>query len=175
LGVFDQKDFPGPENPVPAPSGQFVPLIGFVGLCLLVALAESAVTIPSMHGWYLSLTRPPGTPPGWLFGPVWTTLYVMIGAAAWLVWRRTGGRQRGALRLWGWQLLANAAWSPAFFGLHSPALGLFILGPLLVLIGLTIRAFWRIEQVAAALMVPYALWTCYATFLNAGFLWLNPG
>ena len=70
----------------------------------------------------------PAPPPGWLFGPVWTTLYVMIGAAAWLVWRRTGGRQRGALRLWGWQLLVNAAWSPAFFGLHSPALGLFILG-----------------------------------------------
>jgi translocator protein len=173
--VFDSRYFSGPPTPSPAPRGQFAPLIGFVGLCLLVAVADGAVTVSSAHGWYLSLTRPPGTPPSWVFGPVWTVLYIMMGTAAWLVWRRVTGTQWRVMRLWGWQLLLNAAWSPAFFGLHSPALGLCVVLALLALIGLTILAFRRIDPIAAALMLPYALWTCYATYLNAGFVLLNPG
>ncbi len=133
------------------------------------------MTAPAAHGWYLSLIQPPGTPPGRLFGPIWTALYIMMGVAAWRIWRHPGERPRAALRLWGWQLLLNAAWSPAFFGLHSPALGLCVLMPLLALIGLTVRAFRGIDPAAATLMLPYALWTCYAAYLNAGFLWLNPG
>jgi tryptophan-rich sensory protein len=83
--------------------------------------------------------------------------------------------QGQAMRLWGWQLLANALWTPAFFGLHSPALGLAVILVLLSLIGRTIAAFAWHDRVAAGLLVPYALWSCYATYLNAGFLWLNPG
>lgn len=147
-------------------------LIGFVGLCLLLGAAAGAVTSSSINNWYLTLTRPPGTPANWVFGPVWTTLYVMMGVAAWLVWRSLGHQR--ALLLWGWQLLVNAAWTPAFFGLHSPACGLLVLIPLLVLICLTIRAFHRIRPIAALLMLPYFLWTCYAAYLNAGFWWLNP-
>jgi tryptophan-rich sensory protein len=139
-----------------------------------VAAADGAVTVPSLGRWYLSLVRPPGTPPNALFGPVWTVLHVMIGTAGWLAWRRARPSERGALRLWGWQLLVNAAWSPVFFALHSPALGLAVLALLLGLIGLTILRFWRISRLAAAMMLPYALWTCYAAYLNAGFLWLNP-
>lgn len=148
--------------------------LGFVGLCLLVAVADGAVTASSVHGWYTSLRPAPGTPPGWVFGPVWTVLYVLIGSAAWLVWRRPVAAARSALLLWGWQLLLNAAWTPAFFGLHSPALALGVIVALLVLIGLTVRAFARVAPAAAALMLPYVVWTCYATYLNAAVLWLNP-
>jgi len=148
-------------------------LVGFVGLCLLVGAAGGSLTSSSIRGWYLTLDRPPGVPPNWVFPVVWTTLYVMIGTAAWLVWRQPLHRQ--ALRLWGWQLLLNAAWTPAFFGLRSTVLGLVVIVPLLALIGLTIRAFRRLSPLAALLMVPYALWTLYATYLNAGFWWLNRG
>jgi benzodiazapine receptor len=109
-----------------------------------------------------------------VFAPVWATLYVLIGIAAWRVWQRPGLGQRRAMTLWGWQLLFNAAWTPAFFGLHSPLLGLCVIVPLLVLIGLTLHAFVRQDRFAAALLVPYAAWTCYATYLNAGFAYLNP-
>ncbi len=149
--------------------------MGFVGLCLLVGAADGAAIAGNVRGWYLSLTPPPGTPPNWAFAPVWTTLYVLIGTAAWLIWRRPGLGQRRALVLWGWQLLLNAAWSPVFFGLHSPALALCVMLPLLMLIGLTLRQFAVLRPLAALLMLPYAAWMCYATYLNLGFLWLNPG
>ena len=152
-----------------------MPLVGFVGLCLLAGAVGGGITAANIPTWYATLTPPPGTPPNWLFGPVWTALYVMMGTAAWLVWRRPAVGQRRALQLWGWQLLFNAAWTPVFFGLHSPALGLAVLAVLLVLIGLTVRAFAGLHRLAAALLVPYAAWSCYATYLNVGFLWLNPG
>lgn len=146
-------------------------LVGFIGLCLLVGAAAGSVTGTSVGSWYLTLARPSGTPPNWVFGVVWTALYIMIGTAAWLVWRQPGHRQ--ALRLWGWQLLVNAAWTPAFFGLRSPALALVVIVPLLGLIGLVARAFWRLSRPAALLLVPYALWSIYATYLTVGFWWLN--
>lgn len=146
-------------------------LVGFVGLCLLVAVADGGVTALSVKTWYAALRHPPGTPPNWLFGPVWTVLYVMIGVAGWLVWRRIGASR--ALRLWGWQLLANALWTPAFFGLRSPLLGLLVMAALLALIVLTVRAFWPVHRAAAWLMVPYLAWTAFAAYLNAGILWMN--
>ena len=160
------------------PEGEGSPwpaLAGFIGLCLLVGVTAATFNAPAMRAWYPTLLRPPGTPPDWLFAPVWTVLHICIGTSAWLVWWRgsQGRRQRAALGLWGWQLLLNAAWSPAFFGMHSPALGLLVIVPLLVLIGLTIMAFWRLHRMAACLLVPYLCWTAYATYLDAGFWWLN--
>ncbi len=146
-------------------------LVGFVGLCLLVGAVDGSMTARMLHGWYGRLHAPPGTPPNWAFAPVWTALYVMIGVAAWLVWRRLGAGQ--PLRLWGWQLAANALWVPAFFGLQSPALALGVMGLLLVLIGFTVRSFRRVHRLAAVLMLPYGAWCLYATYLNAGFLLLN--
>lgn len=148
-------------------------LVGFVGLCLLVGAASGSVTASSVATWYLTLQRPLGTPPSWLFAPVWTTLYVMMGTAAWLAWRQPD--HRPALRLWGWQLLANAAWTPAFFGLRSPALALCVILPMLGLIALTARTFWRLDPRAGLLLAPYALWSIYATYLNVGFWLLNRG
>ena len=147
-------------------------LIGFVGLPLLVGGASGSLTAAAVREWYPSLIPPPGRPPNWLFAPVWTALYIAMGVAAWRVWRQVVPHQ-AALRLWGWQLLANALWTPAFFGLHSPGLGLVVIVPLWGLIVLTLRSFVRLDRVAAALLVPYLLWTSYATYLNAGFWWLN--
>lgn len=124
-----------------------------------------------MATWYLSLTSPPGTPPNWVFGPVWTALYVLIGFAGWRAWRRAGAS--AAVRLWGWQLFVNALWTPAFFGLHSTAAGLVVIVALWPPLVLTVRAFLNVDRIAAALMLPYAAWTGYATYLAAGFWWLN--
>lgn len=146
-------------------------LVGFVGLGLLVGGADAALLHTSALAWYLSLAHPPGTPPAWLFAPVRIALYVAIGAAAWLIWRAVGAG--AALRLWGWQLAANALWTPAFFGLHQVVLALAVSLVLLVLVGLTTRAFFRLLPAAGWLMLPCLAWTGYAAYLNAGFWWLN--
>lgn len=142
-----------------------------MGLCLLVGAADSALTTGAIRSWYLSLTRPPGTPPNWAFGPAWMTLYVLIGIAGWLVWRRVGAGR--ALRLWGWQLAVNALWNPAFFGLRNIGLALAVIVVLIPMIAVTIRAFAKARPLAAWLMAPYLAWTCFAAYLNAGFWWLN--
>jgi translocator protein len=140
-------------------------------MCLLVGAVGGSMTAGAVHTWYTVLQSPPGTPPMWVFAPVWATLYVMIGVAGWLVWKRLGAAR--PLRLWGWQLAANALWAPAFFGLHSPALAMGVMLVLLFLLALTIRAFRRVQRPAAALMLPYGAWCLYAAYLNAGFLLLN--
>lgn len=147
-----------------------------MGLCLLVgaaggSLTRDALTGDALTGWYTLLVAPLGTPPNWLFGPVWTTLYITLGVAAWLVWLRPGSY--AALRLWGWQLAANAAWPAAFFGLRSPGLGLLVIAVMLGSTGATIYAFHRRRRLAAWLLLPYLAWLSYAAYLNAGFWWLN--
>lgn len=100
-----------------------------------------------------------------------------MGVAAWLVWRATPvgmvAHGQAALRLWGWQLLANALWSPVFFALHSTAAALVVILTMLGLIVLTLLAFLRVHVLAGVLLLPYLAWVCYASYLNAGFWWLN--
>jgi benzodiazapine receptor len=166
-GPNDWGSFPGSSAPV-SPA---LALVGFVGLCLLVGAVGGSMTARAVQTWYTTLQAPPGTPPNWAFAPVWAALYVMIGIAGWLVWKRLGASR--PLRLWGWQLAANALWAPAFFGLHSLSLAMSVMVVLLLLLGLTIRTFRWVHRPAAALMVPYAAWCLYAAYLNAGFLLLN--
>jgi translocator protein len=147
-------------------------LVGFVGLCLLVGAADVAVVGTAARVWYLSLTAPIGMPPNWLFGFLWTAVHVMMAVAAWLVWRRSTATR--PLRLWGWQLAANALWTPAFFTMHSPPLGLAVILILLVLIVVTAQSFRRVQRTAAWLLAPYFSWTGYLGYLTAGFWWLNP-
>lgn len=152
-------------------------LLGFVGLCFLVFIANGAITSGNVSGWYHALRTPPLTPPDWLFGPVWTVLYLCIAVSAWLVWRRMDvamERKRAALRVWGWQLLLNAAWPPIFFGLHSLGGGMLAITALALGVALTIRAFWPVQRGAAVLLMPYLAWVCFAAYLNAGFWQLNP-
>lgn len=144
-----------------------------MGLCLLVGASDAAVTHAAVRAWYPSLTAPPGSPPVWLFAPVWTVLYVLMGVSAWLIWRSNDHRQ--AMLLWGWQLLLNAAWNPVFFGLHAIGAALAIILLLVVLVGLTTVIFFHRQRAAGLLMLPYLLWTCYAAYLNAGFWSMNTG
>ncbi len=153
-------------------------LFGLLGLCLLVGLTNSAFTQAGGGGWYDLARHPPGTPPGWVFPVVWSTLYGLMAVAAWLVWRHAGFARRAhyrALRLWGWQLFANALWTPFFFGLHQPGLALMVIVALFGLVAATTRAFWRVDRVAAVLLAPYLVWVGYAGWLTAGFWWLNRG
>jgi benzodiazapine receptor len=168
--------FQNVQDPERGSSGSSAPwpaLVGFVGLTLLVGAVDGLLTAPAIRTWYLALARPPGTPPNWLFGPVWTVLYAMIAVAAWLIWQKPWHRR--ALLLWGWQLLANALWTPIFFSLHLIGVALLEVLVLVLLGGLTTVAFACLSRPAALLMLPYLAWTCYAAYLNAGFWWLNPG
>jgi benzodiazapine receptor len=145
-------------------------LAGLVALCFAVAAIGGAVTATSVQTWYPELAKPAFTPPDWLFGPVWTTLYAMMGVGAWLSWRRVGLRHL-ALRLFFAQLALNLAWSLLFFGLHWIGVALVDILLLLVLIAATTYAFFVIDRRAALLFVPYLLWVGYASLLN-GAIWL---
>ncbi len=167
------------RNPPPSRRAEWLALAGFLALPLLAGVSGAVVTIPAVRTWYPTLAHPPGTPPDWLFGPVWTVLYALMGVAAWLVWRRIAraGATPAALRplrLWGWQLGLNALWSPAMFGLHSIGLGLVVIVPLVAAVAWTVTAFRRRHALAAWLLVPYLAWVCYAAYLNAGLMILNP-
>jgi tryptophan-rich sensory protein len=140
-----------------------------------VAAADASANAVRVSAWYLSMRAPPFAPPAAAMQPVSLILHLVLGIAAWLVWRRGSlGAVRAALRCWGWLLLFDAAWSPVFSGLRRADLALAVMVPLLGLIGITIHGFVRIERAAGALMLPYAIWMCYAVYLIAGFFWLNP-
>lgn len=144
-------------------------------LLIVFAVAATGAAFPP-GDWYSGLQKPPGTPPPWVFGPVWTTLYVMIAIAGARLWREpiSAARSR-ALWLYAIQLALNAAWSWLCFGLHDLRVSLADLGALLVVLALLLRAARSVSPGAALLLVPYTLWVSYATWLNAGLLWLNRG
>lgn len=145
-------------------------LLVFVGVVALVAVAGSLAATDS-GGAYVSLRRPGWAPPQGLFGPVWTVLYLMIAVSGWLAWIRR--RDRAAFLVYGAQLVANAAWTPLFFGagLRGAAFAEIVL--LWLLIVATVVLFWRISRVAALLLVPYLVWVTYAAALNFAIWQLN--
>jgi tryptophan-rich sensory protein len=146
-----------------------------IKLALFAALPVLAASVlgglftgPAIPGWYAGLAKPSFNPPNWVFGPVWTLLYAMMAYAFFRILRLTpglAGRSMAIVSFAG-QLILNAAWSGAFFGLQSPAAGLIVIMPLLGLILLTIVLFMRLDRVAGWLLVPYALWVSFATLLN---------
>ncbi|MCB1203247.1 MAG: tryptophan-rich sensory protein [Verrucomicrobiae bacterium] len=148
-------------------------------LCVLVVMVLGAsggfVTVKSIPGWYASLTKPPGTPPNTVFGPVWSVLYLMIGVSLARVWHFVPGgtEKRRALIRFAIQLVLNLAWSPVFFGAHLIAPALVVIVTLWVMILLTILAFKPLDRTAAWLLAPYLGWVSYATYLNTGFLVVN--
>jgi tryptophan-rich sensory protein len=146
--------------------------VGFVGLCLLAGAADAGLVTHAARTWYPSVAHPPGTPPILVFPCVWAGLAVTTGIAGWLVWRKSGASH--PLRLWGWQLAAGAAWPPAFFGIHNPALGLAVTAAVAVLLCATVHSFVRSHRFAAGLMFPCIAWTGFYAYLSAGFWWLNP-
>lgn len=150
-------------------------------LCILVVNllggAGAFFTMDSLKDWYPSLAKPPGVPPNSVFGPVWTALYAMMGTSFALVWHRvpSGPSKRAALRTFLAQFLLNFAWTPLFFGAHLTGVALVVIVALWIMILLTILKFRSLDRLAALLLVPYLIWVSYATYLNAGYLVLNPG
>ena len=142
----------------------------------LVGASGSLFTVQGLGSWYETLARPALAPPNWVFGPVWTTLFALMGVAAWLVWRRAN-RQPEAARVAGIafvaQFVLNLTWSAVFFGMQRIGAALAVIVGLWLLIVVTIWAFARVDRRAGALLVPYLLWVSFAGYLNYGFWTLN--
>ena len=154
-------------------SSQVFGLVGWM-LAAFTAAAVGAVASIDAPTFYAQLNKPSWAPPAGVFGPVWTTLYLLMGVAAWLVWRSSGPR-KPALFLFGAQLAANALWSWLFFAWHRGALAAVEVLVLLALIVATVAAFWRVSRLAALLLVPYLCWVTFASVLTWA-VWLrNPG
>lgn len=154
--------------------GRYLALGGFLVATFAAAAIGSAATFPNVTTWYPTLRRPTWTPPNWLFGPVWSFLYVTMAVAAWRVWRRTEAREaRRTLGFYGLQLALNALWSVLFFGLRRPGIALVDIAALwCVLVGLQVR-FARADRAAGWLWAPYVAWVSYAAALNAAIWYLN--
>jgi len=141
----------------------------------LAGIIGSVFTTPSIAGWYAGIVKPALNPPAWVFGPVWTTLFALMGIAAFLVWKKGSDRKdvKIALGIFLGQLVLNTLWSIIFFGLHSPGGALIEIGFLWLAILATIIAFAKISKPAAWLLVPYILWVSFAGYLNYSIWQLN--
>lgn len=154
----------------------FSQLVGLLGWLLVASAAGAVGAVASVDAasFYAQLNKPSWAPPGWVFGPVWSTLYALMGIAAWLVWRSPGSKGV-ALGLFCVQFAVNALWSWMFFAWHQGALAAVEVLVLLVLIAATVVAFSRISRLSALLLVPYFLWVSFASVLT-WVVWLsNPG
>ncbi len=142
-------------------------------------LIGSIFTFPAITEWYATLVKPWFTPPAWVFGPAWTILYALMGAAAALMWdagkgKKKGGiTRKGALAIYGIQLGLNVLWSFIFFGLRSPYLAMIEIAALWVAVAITIFHFSQFSRKAALLLVPYILWITFAAALNFSVWMLN--
>jgi translocator protein len=142
-------------------------LFGLAGWLLLAFAAAAVGAVASVDAgvFYAQLSKPAWAPPGWLFGPVWSVLYALMGIAAWLVWRSSAPRQL-ALGLFGAQLVVNALWSWLFFAWRLGALAMVDVAVLLAVILATVVTFWRVSRPAALLLLPYLLWVAFAALLT---------
>ena len=158
----------------PSAGRQALALFAFVAVCLTIGAIGGAVTSTSVGNWYQQLRKPSFNPPDWVFGPVWTVLYIAMAVAAWRVWRRLSlGVARHPLSLFAFQLLLNLAWSILFFGFQQIGLALAEIVVLFALIVATAIAFWRRDRVAGLLFLPYLGWVGFASLLNASLWRLN--
>lgn len=156
--------------PLVPPARQWWTLIPFL-VAVTVVAGVGGLAASSAQATYRALDLPPFAPPGWLFGPVWSVLYLFIAVAGWLLWRARGWD--GVLWLWAGQLVLNLAWTPLFFSADRYVLALVDIVLLDVAVAALIVLAWRTSRVAAWLLVPYLAWTCFATALNAGIVVLN--
>lgn len=144
----------------------------YIVFVVVVVAIGALIGVNNVPGeWYQSLQKPFFNPPNWIFGPVWTTLYVLIGIAGARTWIRK--RMGTRMRLWFTQMVLNFLWSPIFFGMQSPAGALVIIVPMLICILAFIALTYRRDRISMWLFVPYALWVAFATVLNASIGILN--
>ena len=144
-------------------------------ICLLAGGLGTIFTISAIPTWYATLIKPPFSPPNWLFGPVWTVLYLLMGIALYMIWQKGTKRpkQREALMLFGVQLFLNAIWSPIFFGARNLFLALIVIALMWIFILKTILAFGKISKTASYLLYPYIAWVSFASILNFSVWILN--
>jgi benzodiazapine receptor len=160
---------------IPARGAQISAMRSALALVVFLALAAAAGAFSAQFApgaWYAGLARPPLAPPNAVFGPVWTVLYVAIAVAGWLVWKARPASPAPLAR-WAGQLALNAAWSWLFFGLQRPGLALALILALLAAVAATTAAFFGVRRAAGWLLAPYAAWVAFASYLNAGFWFLN--
>jgi tryptophan-rich sensory protein len=149
------------------PEHRWLTLLLFLLLCCSAAWLASIWTASSVRTWYVGLRKPAFNPPNWLFGPVWSILYLLMAISAWLVWQNAQrGTGKVALILFFLQLGLNVAWSGIFFRLRRPVWALIEIGFLFIAIVATALAFSAISALAFWMMVPYALWSGFAGLLN---------
>ena len=146
-------------------------LAASIAICFGIAALASRFTTPEIDGWYATIEKPSWTPPNWLFGPVWSALYLSMAIAAWLVWRERGAAESStssslALVLFAVQLGLNGLWSLIFFRMHRAGLAAVEIILLWGVILATAVSFWRVVPLAGYLMIPYLLWVAYACALN---------
>jgi benzodiazapine receptor len=146
---------------------RWIGLIGFIALCLGAGGLGAVATTPEIDGWYQTINKPAWNPPNAVFGPVWTTLFVLMALAAWLVWKPAGAEAAAQPLTWfAFQLVLNMGWSWIFFGLHQPGWAFVEIVLLWLAIVFTTVAFFRRSQAAGWLMTPYLVWVSFASVLN---------
>jgi len=158
------------------PIVRIVQFISSLAIPLAAGAVGSLFTIPAIPTWYAVLVKPFFTPPAWVFSPVWTVLYILMGIALYLVWIKGWNDKyvQMAIAIFAIQLTLNVLWTFLFFGLHSPFLGLLGILLLWVAIILNVLAFFRVSAGAAILLVPYFVWVSFAAILNYAIFVLNP-
>jgi len=157
------------------------PLVLAIGLVVSVAICFAAAAVGGIatssavdSDWFANLNKPSFNPPNWIFGPVWSLLYLLMGIAAWQVWKESGWvAAKFALSWYGFHLLLNVAWSALFFGMRQPGWAAIEIVFLWISIAVSIILFYRHSKLASALLVPYLLWVTFASFLNWTIWWLN--
>jgi tryptophan-rich sensory protein len=155
---------------------RWIGLIVFLFICLGAGGLGAIATTPEIDGWYKTLAKPTWNPPDSVFGPVWTTLFIMMGVAAWLVWQREGFKTAALpLALFGFQLVLNVAWSWIFFSLHQPGWAFVEIVVLWLAILATTVPFFRCSKIAGWLLVPYLGWISFASVLNLTIWRMNMG
>lgn len=172
MGDDARDDIKVTAIPTPLSARSAGVLAALVVGCLGIGSLGSLVTLPSITGWYTALIRPAWTPPNWLFGPVWSTLYVLMAVAAWRVWRVVGISRRPTT-LFLVQLALNSLWSFIFFSWHLKGLAAVEIVLLLGVIVWTAIEFRRRDALAGWLFLPYIVWVSYASTVAIGVWWLN--
>lgn len=150
-------------------------LIVCIGVCQLAGVIGSVFTMENIPTWYASLNKPPLQPPNWLFGPVWITLYTLMGVSIFLVIKNGLNKPgvKSAAGLFAVQLVLNTLWSIVFFGMHELLMSVVIIAALWIMILLTMLKFKPISFTAAVLLLPYLLWVSFASYLNSAIFVLN--
>lgn len=146
-----------------------------IASCFLVAFLGSIITFPSISDWYEHLNKPVFSPPNWIFGPVWTILYLLMGISLYIVWTKStnNNKKENAIKIFIFQLILNLLWSLVFFGLRQPFFALITIYLLWISIYLMIKYFHQISKISGYLQIPYLFWVSFASVLNFAIVILN--